>query len=302
VAEIGRYGGRCHFVSSAGQICAESRRLARKLGGHYMDQFTYAERATDWRGNNTIAAAIFQQLRHERHPVPAWAVVGAGTGGTSATIGRYVRYRRVPTKVCVVDPQGSVYAEYHRTRRPPCCGRGSLIEGIGRPQVEPSFLPDVIDRVMPVADAGSVAAMRVLARLLALPPGASTGTNFYGVLQTAAEMIAAGDRGSIVSLVCDPGDRYAKTCYCDGWLSEQNLSIDPYLEQIERFLGGGRWTRAGDAHEPGSAKPRARATRATSDKAGAPVAPPAQVTERAAATQARPSRSSSSRPPSSAHT
>src|SRR3954452_3348390 len=30
-------------------------RLAQELGGHYMDQFTYAELATDWRGNNNIA-------------------------------------------------------------------------------------------------------------------------------------------------------------------------------------------------------------------------------------------------------
>ena len=61
-----------------------------------MDQFTYAERATDWRGNNNIAESIYAQMALERHPVPAWIVVGAGTGGTSATIGRYVRYRRLP--------------------------------------------------------------------------------------------------------------------------------------------------------------------------------------------------------------
>jgi cysteine synthase len=30
-------------------------------------------------------------MAREAHPVPAWIVVGAGTGGTSATIGRYIR-------------------------------------------------------------------------------------------------------------------------------------------------------------------------------------------------------------------
>ena len=42
---------------------AESVRLAAELGGHYMDQFTYAERATDWRSNNNIAESIFAQVR-----------------------------------------------------------------------------------------------------------------------------------------------------------------------------------------------------------------------------------------------
>ena len=55
-----------------------------------MDQFTFAERATDWRGNNNIAESLFAQLAQQSQPIPAWIVVGAGTGGTSATIGRYI--------------------------------------------------------------------------------------------------------------------------------------------------------------------------------------------------------------------
>ena len=64
-----------------------------------MDQFTHAERATDWRGNNNIAESIFQQLGEERHPVPAGVVMSAGTGGTTATIGRYIRYKRHTTQL-----------------------------------------------------------------------------------------------------------------------------------------------------------------------------------------------------------
>src|SRR3546814_15992492 len=93
-------GGRCHLVDDPSAIYAESRRLAAETGGHYMDQFTYAARATDWRGNNNIAESIFEQMALERNPVPAWVVVGAGTGGTSVTIGHYVRSRRPGTHVC----------------------------------------------------------------------------------------------------------------------------------------------------------------------------------------------------------
>ncbi|MGH3433583.1 MAG: PLP-dependent cysteine synthase family protein, partial [Thermocrispum sp.] len=99
------YGGRCHYVDRPPEIYPEAERLARESGGHYLDQFTYAERATDWRGNNNIAESIFEQLAQERHPVPEWVVVGAGTGGTSATVGRFVRYRRFDTRLCVVDPE-----------------------------------------------------------------------------------------------------------------------------------------------------------------------------------------------------
>src|SRR4051812_16322606 len=89
VALIERQGGRCHFVDEPSRLYAESHRLAAELGGHFMDQFTHAERATDWRGNNNIAESIFEQMALEPHPEPEWIVVGAGTGGTSATIGRF---------------------------------------------------------------------------------------------------------------------------------------------------------------------------------------------------------------------
>ncbi len=92
IALIEQYGGRCHYVEHAGEVYDAAARLAAECGGHYMDQFTYAERATDWRGNNNIAESIFEQLALEEHPIPRWIVVGAGTGGTSATIGRYLRY------------------------------------------------------------------------------------------------------------------------------------------------------------------------------------------------------------------
>ena len=128
---------------------AEAERLAEETGGHYLDQFTNAERATDWRGNNNIAESIFEQMREEAHPVPEWIVVGAGTGGTSATIGRYIRYRRHATRLCVVDPENSAFfPAYAQGAATIATGASSRIEGIGRPRVEPSFLPGVVDRMM----------------------------------------------------------------------------------------------------------------------------------------------------------
>lgn len=91
---IERQGGSCHYVDDPSLIYGEAAALARSLGGHYLDQFTYAERATDWRGNNNIAESLFNQIAAEHDPVPTWIVLGAGTGGTSATVGRYVRYKQ----------------------------------------------------------------------------------------------------------------------------------------------------------------------------------------------------------------
>ena len=242
IAAIELHGGRCHFVDDVTEMISVARGLAKRAGGHFLDQFTYAERATGWQGNDNIAASIFSQMSLERFPIPKWIVTSAGTGGTSATIGRYVRYRKVDTKVCVADPENSVFYDcFTKCRRDFRLEVPSRIEGIGRPVCEPSFIPEVIDRMQKIPDAASLGAMRVLAEHLGRRPGGSTGTNFYAMCRLAAEMIRRGGTGSIVTLLCDGGERYAGTYYDDAWLTAEGFDIDPYRRQVLTFLDSGQW-------------------------------------------------------------
>ena len=226
------HGGRCHLVDDPAAINAESERLARETGGHFMDQFTYAERATDWRANNNIAESIFVQMSEEPHPVPEWIVCSPGTGGTSATLGRYVRYRRYDTRVLCADPEHSVFFDYYASalRGEPQsdlthhCGSG--IEGIGRPKVERSFIAGCIDAMVKVPDAISLAAMRHVSAQLGRRVGGSTGTNFIGVLAAAERMRREGRSGSIVTILCDGGERYSHSYYNPAWYEEQGIDID----------------------------------------------------------------------------
>jgi cysteine synthase A len=223
-------------------VYAEAERLAEETGGHYLDQFTNAERATDWRGNNNIAESIFEQMCEETHPIPEWIVVGAGTGGTSATIGRFIRYRRYATRLCVVDPENSAFfPSYAQGRRDVVTGMSSRIEGIGRPRVEPSFLPDVVDHMVVVPDAASIAAARHVSRVLGRRVGPSTGTNLWGAFGLLAEMVANGRTGSVVTLLADSGDRYADTYFCDEWLTAQGLDSPASAEVLVEFERSGRW-------------------------------------------------------------
>ncbi|GIU18685.1 PLP-dependent cysteine synthase family protein [Shewanella sp. MBTL60-007] len=236
IQQIEFYGGQCHFVDHSSKIYAESERLAQQLGGHYMDQFTYAERATDWRGNNNIANSIFNQMEKEQHPIPTWIVMSPGTGGTSATIGRYIRYQRLNTKLCVVDPENSVFFDYfHSGDNTISCCNGSKIEGIGRPRAEPSFIPGVVDEMRKIPDPASVATINWLEKIIGRKTGASTGTNLYGALQLASEMAAKGETGSIVTLICDSGERYLDTYYNYEWIAQNIGDLTPYQKALEQF-------------------------------------------------------------------
>lgn len=253
IALIEREGGRVHCVDSPADMDPEARRLAADCGGVFLDQFTYAERATDWRGHNNIARSILEQMALEPHPVPRWMVVGAGTGGSSATLGRYARYRRLATGLCVADVEGSAFfdgwlaatscdgadgvaGDAAGAPEASPCTRGSRIEGIGRPRMEPSFVPTIVDRMMRVPDAASVAGARVLSERLGRRVGASTGTNLVAVARLVGEMRERGETGSIVTLLCDSGDRYATTYFDDGWVAAQGWDIGPWEAELRAAL------------------------------------------------------------------
>ncbi|MES0882263.1 PLP-dependent cysteine synthase family protein [Roseibium sp. SCP14] len=237
IEQIELYGGQTHFVDSAPQMHTASVELANSIGGYFMDQFTYAERATDWRGNNNIAESIFRQMEYEPHPIPKMLVMSAGTGGTSATLGRYIRYKGHNTSLTVVDPENSVfYDSFVSGDTSLTSDKSSRIEGIGRPEVEHSFQPDVIDQMIKVPDAASIATILWLEGLIGRKAGASTGTNLWGTLSIARSMMENGERGSIVTLMCDSGQRYLDTYYRPDWVSEHIGDISAYEAELIEWL------------------------------------------------------------------
>lgn len=238
VATIEQLGGEIAFASPGEDVCAVARRIAAETGGHFMDQFSNAATATDWRGANNIADTLFAQMRSEHHRIPGWIVVGAGTGGTSATIGRYLRLKPslAATRLCVVDPEGSAFFRAYATGDWAATGCTSrVVEGIGRNKVEPSFNPALVDQMVSVTDAGSIAGAHWLENRCKRRFGPSTGTNIIGALMLAQSMARRGECGSIVTLGCDDGERYRTTIYDYCWVAAAGIDVTSWYEVLERL-------------------------------------------------------------------
>jgi cysteine synthase A len=95
--------------------------------------------------------------------------------------------------------------------------------------------------MMRIPDAASLATLWWLESVLGRKCGGSTGTNLFGALQIAAQMLRGGEAGSIVTMICDPGERYLDSYYSQDWLQEQGLEVQPYIEQLESFAAFGRF-------------------------------------------------------------
>jgi cysteine synthase A len=70
--------------------------------------------------------------------------------------------------------------------------------------------------------------------------------------QLLAEMKRERQRGAIVTLLCDGGERYLATCYDDAWLRHQKLDVEPTRATLTRFWTTGVWKQPAGVRQPKS--------------------------------------------------
>jgi cysteine synthase A len=237
IRDVEALGGMCDLVADPGDVHARAAWHAAR-GACHLDQFGLAERATDWRGNNNIAESILQRwvanpIRSRPgsfaapapaarpRPLAATCAIAACTPACAWPIRPAARSRRLAH----ARSQRARHAADADRRHRPAAGRTG-------------FVFEVVDEVIEVADADSIAAAWRLEELLGRRYGGSSGTNFIACLQLAEAMRARGKRGSIVSLLCDRGERYEQTLFDRDWL--RTLGVDPAaaVERLSRrFVG-----------------------------------------------------------------
>lgn len=129
-------------------------------------------------------------------------VAGVGTGGTITGTGRYLKEQKPDVRIVAVEPKES-----------PILNGGApgphKIQGIG-----PNFVPAILDRgvideVIDVDIAESVAMSRRLATEEGILAGISSGTTVFAALELAKRPENAGK--TIVVVVASSGERYLST-------------------------------------------------------------------------------------------
>jgi cysteine synthase A len=50
-----------------------------------------------------------------------------------------------------------------------------------------------------------------------------------------------GQRGTVVTVLCDLGERYTDTYYDSQWLRSQKIDPVPWQRTVERFFATGKW-------------------------------------------------------------
>jgi cystathionine beta-synthase len=159
-------------------------------------------------------------------------VAGAGTGGTVSGAGKYLKEKNPKIRVIAGDPIGSLYAHYHRTHT---MGEGHpyKVEGIGGDKIPSTIWFDSIDEFRQVPDRTAFTMARRLAREEGILVGGSAGLNVWLALEVAREL--DDPAATVVTILCDTGERYLSKLFNDEWMQENQMLEAPRIS-VEQLL------------------------------------------------------------------
>ena len=154
-------------------------------------------------------------------------VAGIGTGGTFSGAARFLKEKNPAIRTIAVDPEGSIFAEYIRTRR---VTEGTIykVEGIGTDVITKALHPQYVDEVVTVSDRDSFERARLIARSEGISAGGSSGS-----VAVAMERVAAGlgPNALLVGIFADGGIRYLSKYFSDQWMRQHGFL--PTTEEVK---------------------------------------------------------------------
>jgi cysteine synthase A len=215
-----------HYVHVAARLAEELRR-SEPNGVLYADQW---ENLANAEGHyRSTGPEIWRQTGGT---VDAFCCA-IGTGGTISGVGRYLKERKPGVVIALTDPLGSCM--FHHFKHGELRSEGnSITEGIGQGRVTANIASAPVDDAFQIPDEEMLPVLFRLLREEGLCLGGSTGINVAGAIRLAREL---GPGHTIVTVLCDFGQRYQSKLYNPAFLREKGLPVPEWLLQ-PTSLGG----------------------------------------------------------------
>ena len=209
-----------------------------KLSGRLAEQLARTEK------NGAIWANQFDNVANRQAHIQGtgpeiWAqtdgrvdgfTCAVGSGGTLAGVGIALKERNQQVRIAVADPLGAAMYSWIKTGKLESHGT-SITEGIGQGRVTANLEGAPIDDAYEIADTEALPIVFDLLEHEGLCMGGSTGINVAGAIRMARDM---GPGHTIVTVLCDYGNRYQSKLFNPDFLREKGLPVPPWLvEQRE---------------------------------------------------------------------
>ena len=208
-----------NYVKFSGRL-AEELNASEPNGAIWANQFdNVANRNIHY---TTTGPEIWQQTDGK---VDAF-ICAIGSGGSLGGVAKYLKEQSSDVKIGLADPMGAALFNYYKNGELKAEG-SSITEGIGQGRVTANITDLEVDMPLQVPDEEAVQMVFDLIADEGLVLGSSSGINVAGAVRIAREL---GPGHTIVTLLCDSGDRYASKLFNPDFLREKGRPVAPWLE------------------------------------------------------------------------
>jgi cysteine synthase A len=154
-------------------------------------------------------------------------VCAVGSGGTLGGVGLALKERSADVKIGLADPMGAALYSFYTTGELKSEG-SSITEGIGQGRITANLEGARVDMAFQIGDEEAIPLVFDMIESEGLVLGGSSGINVAGAIRMAREM---GPGHTIVTILCDYGNRYASKLFNPEFLRSKNLPVPPWLER-----------------------------------------------------------------------
>ena len=159
-------------------------------------------------------------------------ICSIGTGGTLAGTAAFLREKKKDIVIGVADPRGAAMYEWFKHGEAKVSPGGSITEGIGLGRVTPIIKDTKVDEAYLIPDEEAVPIIYELLEHEGLCLGGSTGINVAGAMRLARQL---GPGHTIVTLLCDSGNRYQSKLFNPNFMRSKNLPVPEWLEKHSKI-------------------------------------------------------------------
>ncbi|MDX1571578.1 MAG: cysteine synthase A [Xanthomonadales bacterium] len=149
-------------------------------------------------------------------------VSAAGTGGTIGGVSRYLKEQDPQVRIVLADPTGTGTWHYVKHGEVKVVGGASISEGIGSTRITANFEGSPIDDAEMIPDQECLDTVYRLVREEGLFLGGSAGINVAAAVRVARDL---GPGHTIVTVLCDGGDRYQSRIFNAKWIQSKGLRV-----------------------------------------------------------------------------
>jgi cysteine synthase len=155
-------------------------------------------------------------------------ICSVGTGGTLAGTSSFLKSKNKAIVTACADPPGFAMYELFKNGEAKSTPGDSITEGIGLGRVTPVVATAKVDDAFLISDEEAVTVIYELLQHEGLCLGGSTGINVAGAIRLAKQL---GPGHTIVTILCDSGNRYQSKLFNPEFMRSKNLPVPEWLEK-----------------------------------------------------------------------